>query len=74
MDKLSVTQVEHEQGRFFVASGSRPIEHVVDLFYQEEPRSKPKAACGCEDSHIKGHICKHILRAVEFELKRLELP
>ncbi len=70
---MNVQPIPHEQGRFFVDSASRPMQHTVDLNYKEEPWIKSRAACGCEDSHIRGHICKHIIRVVAFERERLGL-
>lgn len=70
---MNVTPIEHEPGRFFVQSQSRPIEHTVDLRYKEEPRSKPKPACGCESNFIHGRLCPHILAVVNYEKARLGL-
>lgn len=69
---MSVTQIPNEQGRFYVASRSRPeIWHVVDLAYVEDGRRKPRPFCGCEESMAKGHICAHILATVAHELERI---
>jgi len=57
----------HDIGTFMVSSESRPdMCHLVDLHYQEEKRSKPVMICGCEESFIKGHTCKHIRFLVEY--------
>lgn len=71
---MTVEAIPGEVGRFWVSSRSRPeMLHVVDLQWQEEPRQKPHAFCGCEDSMAKGHICGHIIAVVEAEKLRLHL-
>ena len=60
--------------RYFVSSSSRgDVTHIVDLAYKEEAWSRPKCFCSCEESFIKGHICKHILLCVSVEKERLGL-
>lgn len=54
------------EDRYFVTSRTRDLEHVVDLFYQEEPYRKPHAQCSCESSLIYGRTCPHIVAATAF--------
>lgn len=70
---MSVEPITGELGRFFVESQSGREPHTVDLFYQNNPWSKPKCACGCESNFIKGRICPHIMAAAKYELNRLNL-
>ncbi len=75
MDKLSVTAIEHEQGRFYVQSRSRAdVVHVVDLMWQEEPWHKPRGACWCESCAAKGRtFCPHLEAVVKHEQERLKI-
>lgn len=70
---MSIRPFPNEQGRFFVQSRSRDLEHTVDLQWQEEPNKKPHAQCGCERSFIYGESCVHIKAAVDYEKARLNL-
>lgn len=70
---MTVTPIPYEQGRFFVQSRSRPIEHTVDLVYQDEVNRKPHPMCGCERNFIYDEMCPHILACVEYERLRLNL-
>lgn len=64
---LHVEPIPFESGRFFVASSSRPgIKHLVDMCWQETPRSAPVAKCSCEQCMIRGGICKHIEATVNY--------
>jgi hypothetical protein len=68
-DALNVEPIPGEPDRFLVQSSSRPgIKHLVDLNYQEEPRDKPRAVCGCEQMQAKGALtCKHLQAVLEYK-------
>lgn len=64
---LSVRPYPGEQDRWLVQSGSRPeVEHVVDANYVECPGDMATVHCGCEENHIKGQVCSHIIALAEY--------
>lgn len=66
--RLRVTPIPGEPDRYFVASSSRDLDHVVDMAYSESPKDKPKAVCGCEAVMARGNkTCPHIEAVEQFK-------
>ena len=70
---MTVERIPGED-RFFVESQSGHQPYLVDLAYQENPWSRPKALCGCFQMFCKGEpTCKHVEAVVLVERRRLGL-
>ncbi len=64
---MTVTPVQHSPTWFWVSSESGKEPYLVDFDWREEPRSRPRAVCGCPDCFAKDFkVCKHIFRVADY--------